>query len=107
MKRKWDTITTAREVYCSSSTDYFVAVLLHAGLGRAQRSYHINSRSFMGKHGNSLNNTPQYIQREIHRQLRESLTAGKLIIAEGTGDGRKRTTNLRYHDPEYLAQLLE
>lgn len=104
-QKRWETVTTARQVYCSSSTDYFVAVLLHKGMGRAQRRYHINARSFEGKKG-GLIDAPKYLQKEIHCQLLESFLAGKLIIAEGTKDGGLRTSNLRYHISEYLEQLL-
>lgn len=112
MKRKWDRVTTADELYCSSSYDYFLDVWLWVNANsdgpRTRRRYHLNSHSFIGHHGTPLyNSAPQYVQQWVREQLHEKFTAGKLTIVEGTRDGGHRTTNHRYHDPEHLVQYLQ
>lgn len=107
MNRKWTRILTANKVYCSSSHHYFVDTwLFDKDNGRIYREYLINAASFLTlSHGGYID-TPKYVRQEIHRQLAEKLTNGQLVVFESDRDGRERTENLRYHDPEILTRLI-
>lgn len=112
MKRKWAKVTTADELYCSSSFDYFLDVWLWVNADsdgpRQRRYYHLNSHSFVGSSGTPLyKSTPKYVKEMIREQLHAKFTAGSLTIVEGTRDGGHRTTNHRYHDPEQLMIYLK
>lgn len=104
--RKWQRIITANKVYCSSTTHYEVDVwLFDKDNGRIYRNYLINAHSFISRNAAYLD-TPRYVWEEINRQLHGKLTSGKLVVFENDRDGRERTENLRYHDPDYLARLI-
>lgn len=94
------------EIYCSSSSDHFIAVsFTRSNRFRQQRNFWIDGGTIDGAR-DPVVNAPKYLITIIERHLLTLLLSGKFKVYEYTRDGDKRYDDLRYHDAEWFGHVI-
>lgn len=99
-------IQVSRQIYISSSYDYFVEVSYKHQQRWWTRTYFITAGGLMHLSGMGWFNVPHYVMREIDSQLLELMRSGRVIYHEYDRDGNKRFTDFRYHSPETVERIM-
>lgn len=100
------------EIYVSSTGHYTARVGYKVrgvgGIFREARDYMLENQWFLGKR-ETLDfwlSAPAYLTTEANRLLVELLSSGRARFCEVDRDGNKRYEQLRYHEPERVAWLI-
>lgn len=106
-KRKYRVIVNS-SVYCSSTLLYCVDVFIESRNRRDVRNFEIREQRILQRRSPATyRGYPQYVQKEIIRQLKELHTAGQIRVYEVDRYGERRWESLRYHVPEYFDRMIE
>lgn len=99
-------IRLSKEIYISSSTDYFVKVFYQYQTLRWTRSYWFAGRGLQGVNSPHVVKMPRYVIREVERQLLELLKSDRVVYHEYDRDHNKRYSDLRYHRSEIVEDMI-
>lgn len=104
---KYTNVTVSKQVYVSSHFDYFVDVTFTVdGRRRGKKSFDMRDGWFLGERLGQWD-APQYVRREVGKQLIAVLRDPETRYYEYDRDGNKRYENLRYWDAESVAQMAD
>jgi len=104
--RKYGEISVFKDVYVSSSCDYHFHLHIQ-GYGRVIYDPSMGFYVEDSQQDPSMNRFPQYVRREVDRQILERFKAADTIYYEYDRDHNKRYENLRYHDNERVNWWIE
>lgn len=110
---RYENIHVGKRIYVSSTSHCFVRVRFdECRSGRVvksyNRAYEIGGLMLEAKDGFIGRFTvPNYMIREVNRQLHETLSAGAVEFYEVDRDGNERRDNLRYFDEQMWEWCLD